>query len=37
MSKILIVDDSAFQRKLIRHVVAGQGYEVLEAEEFVTN
>ena len=31
MSVILIVDDSSFQRRIIRNVVEGEGHQVLEA------
>lgn len=32
MARILIVDDSSFQRRMIRTVVEAEGYEVLEAD-----
>lgn len=31
MKKILIVDDSAFTRKIHKQIVVGEGYEVVEA------
>ena len=33
MALILIVDDSAFQRGILRRIVTGAGHDVLEAEE----
>ena len=33
MSKILVVDDNQFMRKRISKVLAGEGYEVVEAED----
>ena len=31
MALVLIVDDSSFQRRMIRNIVAGDGYETIEA------
>ena len=31
MALVLIVDDSAFQRRMIRNILAGDGYETIEA------
>ena len=33
MSKILIADDSAFMRNLLKDILAEVGYEVIEAED----
>jgi CheY-like chemotaxis protein len=32
MVKVLVIDDSAFQRKILSHLVNGLGYEVITAD-----
>jgi CheY-like chemotaxis protein len=32
MVKVLVIDDSAFQRKILSHLVQGMGYEVITAD-----